>query len=76
MTDFRLTPEDIVWDTLSSASASGMTLTDCVRLLEHAHCIQCWSEAVNLFAMEGIDVEEVTMLGTGPIGEYFNTAPR
>lgn len=51
----ELTDIDIVADTLANAQASGMTIGDCLKLIEHAHCLLCWNEAINIYGVEGID---------------------
>ena len=53
----EVTAEEVVADTLANARASGMDLTDCIKLLEHAHCLGCWNEAVNLYGVEGIKTD-------------------
>ena len=54
----EVTDVDIVLDALCNASASGMSISDCVRLLEDADCLLCWNNTVNLYGMEGISVDE------------------
>lgn len=54
----ELTEIDIVMDALCNASASGMTLTDCIRLLEDSGSLLAWNEAVNIFGVEGIESDD------------------
>jgi len=69
--EYEVTPEEIVMEALCNASASGMTLTDCLRLMEHAHCLGCWSEAINLYGMEGIDTKRHRFVYSGTATEFF-----
>lgn len=49
------TAEDLVASTLGDALNSEMDLRICFDLLKNAHCLGCWSEAVALYGMEGIN---------------------